>query len=111
MTLRWRLTLFYTALLACLLTGVGFITLYLMRANLMGGLDRELDVTYKQFVSYIAKPLAPGEPRLPLDREQRAGGAVRHFRHWAGQAAGPVLLFGFQSGGRRPVCVHAPVAD
>ncbi|WP_328774697.1 sensor histidine kinase [Deinococcus aquaedulcis] len=71
MTLRWRLTLFYTALLAFLLTAVGLITLYLMRANLIGGLDRELDATYRQFVSYVINPLKPNEPRLPLDRLQR----------------------------------------
>ncbi|PTA67765.1 sensor histidine kinase [Deinococcus arcticus] len=42
-----------------------------MRANLIGGLDRELDGTYRRFVSYVVNPLAPGEPRLPLDWVQR----------------------------------------
>ncbi|UBV42634.1 HAMP domain-containing histidine kinase [Deinococcus taeanensis] len=73
MTLRWRLTLFYTALLAFLLTGVGVITLYLMRVNLLNGIDSELNTTYKQFVTYLVKPVDPNA-RLPTDGEQRATG-------------------------------------
>ncbi|WP_369409255.1 sensor histidine kinase [Deinococcus arboris] len=61
MTLRWRLTLFYTALLTFLLTAVGIITLYVMRVSLIGSIDRDLNSTYEQFV--------PVAPRLPLDSQ------------------------------------------
>ncbi|AKH17266.1 sensor histidine kinase [Deinococcus soli (ex Cha et al. 2016)] len=72
MTLRWRLTLFYTALLAFLLTGVGVITLYMMRVNLIGGIDTELQNTYKQFVTYLVRPIGAADEtaRLPTDQQQ-----------------------------------------
>lgn len=72
MTLRWRLTLFYTALLAFLLTGVGVITLYMMRVNLIGGIDTELQNTYKQFVTYLVRPIGTADEtaRLPTDQQQ-----------------------------------------
>ncbi|AWT34227.1 two-component sensor histidine kinase [Deinococcus arenae] len=72
MTLRWRLTLFYTALLAFLLTGVGVITLYMMRVNLISGIDSDLNTTYKQFVTYLVKPIGPDDQtaRIPTDQQQ-----------------------------------------
>lgn len=72
MTLRWRLTLFYTALLAFLLTGVGVITLYMMRVNLISGIDTELQNTYKQFVTYLIRPIGAADEssRLPTDQQQ-----------------------------------------
>ncbi|THF71247.1 HAMP domain-containing histidine kinase [Deinococcus sp. Arct2-2] len=55
MTLRWRLTLFYTALLAVLLTGVAFATLLMMKTNLISGMDRELQTTYAQFTTIYSQ--------------------------------------------------------
>mgnify|MGYP007084687751 FL=1 len=49
MTLRWRLTLFYTALLAALLLAVGITTLYLMRTSLVNTLDNSLLQDYSRF--------------------------------------------------------------
>jgi two-component system OmpR family sensor kinase len=54
-TLRWRLTLFYTALLAVLLTGVALATLLMMRTNLISGMDRELQDTYRQFTKIYSQ--------------------------------------------------------
>ncbi|WP_309572371.1 HAMP domain-containing sensor histidine kinase [Deinococcus sp.] len=51
MTLRWRLTLFYTALLAALLVAVGITTLYQMRSSLLTTLDSELLDTYARFAN------------------------------------------------------------
>lgn len=75
MTLRWRLTLFYTALLAFLLTGVGVITLYMMRVNLISGIDSDLNNTYKQFVTYLVQPIGSADEtaRLPTDQQQLSG--------------------------------------
>ncbi|WP_034385958.1 cell wall metabolism sensor histidine kinase WalK [Deinococcus sp. YIM 77859] len=53
MTLRGRLTLFYTALLAALLTVVAVATLALMRNNLVLGIDRDLVDKYRQFTSFF----------------------------------------------------------
>ncbi|GGL17416.1 sensor histidine kinase [Deinococcus radiotolerans] len=90
MTLRWRLTLFYTALLAFLLTGVGVITLYMMRVNLISGLDSELNNTYKQFVTYLIKPIGPNdETTLPTDKQQQgaqSSGAFNKIGNEIGQA-------------------------
>ncbi|GAA5513474.1 adaptive-response sensory-kinase SasA [Deinococcus carri] len=55
MTLRWRLTLFYTGLLAALLTVVAVATLALMRNNLLLGVDRDLQDTYRQFTSFFSQ--------------------------------------------------------
>ncbi len=81
MTLRWRLTLFYTALLAFLLTGVGVITLYMMRVNLISGIDTELNTTYKQFVTYLVKPIGPDDQtaRIPTDQQQQAAQGKGQF--------------------------------
>ena len=69
MTLRWRLTLFYTALLAALLLIVGVTTLYLMRSNLFAGLDDELLGAYTRFSNTsLTVP-------LPLSREREIGRA------------------------------------
>ncbi|WP_291430764.1 ATP-binding protein [Deinococcus sp.] len=76
MTLRWRLTLFYTALLALLLTSVGLTTLYLMRSNLIGGLDNELRSTYTQFTTYVQSTRAASELSLPLDSARNDPGQV-----------------------------------
>ncbi|WP_412026806.1 sensor histidine kinase [Deinococcus yunweiensis] len=51
MTLRWRLTLFYTALLAALLLAVGITTLYLMRTSLFNTLDNRLLEDYSRFAN------------------------------------------------------------
>ncbi|GHF45971.1 signal transduction histidine kinase [Deinococcus metalli] len=51
MTLRWRLTLFYTALLAALLLVVGVTTLYLMRNSLIDALDKDMLETYTRFAA------------------------------------------------------------
>jgi two-component system, OmpR family, sensor kinase len=67
MTLRWRLTLFYTALLALLLTTVGVTTLYLMRSSLIAGLDNDLRGTYTQFTSYVQSTRVSDQLSLPLD--------------------------------------------
>ncbi|MFC4427896.1 sensor histidine kinase [Deinococcus navajonensis] len=75
-SLRWRLTLFYTALLAVLLTVVAVAALYMMRNSLIGGLDRELQDTYRSFTA-VASTLnlgsadaagvrdASGQPIIP----------------------------------------------
>ncbi|MGM9320505.1 ATP-binding protein [Deinococcus aquaticus] len=76
MTLRWRLTLFYTALLALLLTSVGVTTLYLMRSSLIGGLDNELRGTYTQFTTYVQSTRAASELSLPLDTARNDPGQV-----------------------------------
>ncbi|GGS35276.1 sensor histidine kinase [Deinococcus knuensis] len=76
MTLRWRLTLFYTALLALLLTSVGVTTLYLMRSSLIGGLDNELRGTYTQFTTYVQSTRVANELSLPLDAARNDPGQV-----------------------------------
>ncbi len=53
MTLRWRLTLFYTALLAVLLTTVAVTTLVIMRNNLITSVNRDLSDTYIRFVQVL----------------------------------------------------------
>ncbi|AIZ43881.1 histidine kinase [Deinococcus radiopugnans] len=53
MTLRWRLTLFYTALLAVLLTTVAVTTLVIMRNNLITSVNRDLSNTYGRFVQLL----------------------------------------------------------
>jgi two-component system OmpR family sensor kinase len=45
-TLRWRLTLFYTALLAVLLTAVAVASLVTIRSSLLVNLNRELNSSY-----------------------------------------------------------------
>ncbi|MEF2279532.1 HAMP domain-containing sensor histidine kinase [Deinococcus sp. YIM 134068] len=55
MTLRWRLTLFYTGLLAALLTVVGVAALLLMRTSLLGNLDRELGRTFRTFTETVSQ--------------------------------------------------------
>lgn len=46
MTLRWRLTLFYTGLLAVLLTAVSVAALVTIRSSLLSNLNRELNQSY-----------------------------------------------------------------
>lgn len=53
MTLRRRLTQFYTALLAALLTTVGVTTLLIMRNNLITSVNRDLSATYGRFVQVL----------------------------------------------------------
>lgn len=52
-TLRWRLTVFYTALLAALLTTVAVTTLVIMRNNLITSVNRDLSDTYGRFVQVL----------------------------------------------------------
>ncbi|WP_245593310.1 sensor histidine kinase [Deinococcus frigens] len=52
-TLRWRLTQFYTALLAALLLTVAVTTLVIMRNNLITGVNRDLTSIYGQFVQLL----------------------------------------------------------
>ncbi|GMA17302.1 HAMP domain-containing protein [Deinococcus metallilatus] len=72
MTLRGRLTLFYTALLAVLLTVVAVATLALMRNNLLLGIDRDLLDTYRQFTRLFSQlDLTP-----PTESGENLGGGV-----------------------------------
>ncbi len=59
MTLRWRLTLFYTALLAALLTAVGVTTLVFMRSSLIASVNSDLSDAYGRFAQVL--------PSLGLD--------------------------------------------
>ncbi|BDP40268.1 two-component sensor histidine kinase [Deinococcus aetherius] len=79
MTLRWRLTLFYTALLAVLLTVVGFAALFLMRTSLVGNLDRELQRTYRSFTDTVSQLQlgVPGE-----GPEQDVAGSLSPLRYF-----------------------------
>jgi len=58
MTLRGRLTLFYTALLAALLMVVAVAALALMQNSLIDDVDRDLASTYEQFTQ-LAEQLKP----------------------------------------------------
>ncbi|SMB88575.1 sensor histidine kinase [Deinococcus hopiensis] len=68
MTLRWRLTLFYTGLLAVLLTAVSVAVLAQMQNKLMASVDGGLVTTYTQFTNLF--PLL----NLPMVGEQPARG-------------------------------------
>ncbi|MFD2608446.1 sensor histidine kinase [Deinococcus taklimakanensis] len=66
MSLRLRLTAFYTLLLALLLAVVAVATLFMMRSSLVGGLDRELMDTYRNY-SLVASTL--NDPAAQLARD------------------------------------------
>ncbi|ACO44957.1 HAMP domain-containing sensor histidine kinase [Deinococcus deserti] len=68
-SLRWRLTLFYTALLAVLLTVVAVAALYMMRTSLIRGLDRELQDTYSSFTA-VASTLNLGSRNAQVVRDE-----------------------------------------
>ncbi|WP_019586548.1 sensor histidine kinase [Deinococcus apachensis] len=70
MTLRWRLTLFYTGLLAVLLTVVGLAALAMMRTSLTNNLNRDLQDTYRTFTNLI-RPLALGDPGTAKERDEQ----------------------------------------
>lgn len=67
-TLRWRLTLFYTALLAALLTAVALTTLFMMRSSLIAGVDRDLRDTYSRFTKVLPDLGLNGETAGNVDR-------------------------------------------
>ncbi|ABF46609.1 MULTISPECIES: sensor histidine kinase [Deinococcus] len=69
MTLRWRLTLFYTVLLAALLTAVAVAVLLIMRSSLMSDLDRDLQDTYRRFTDIVSQ-LALNDPGTAQERDQ-----------------------------------------
>jgi two-component system OmpR family sensor kinase len=76
-TLRWRLTLFYTALLAALLTTVAVTTLVIMRNNLITGVNRDLIGIYGRFVE-----LLPSLNLTPFNTENRdLAGDLRSVRY------------------------------
>ncbi|GBF07146.1 sensor signal transduction histidine kinase [Deinococcus aerius] len=70
MTLRWRLTLFYTALLAVLLTVVGLAALAMMRTSLINSLNRDLQDTYRTFTN-LSRTLALGDPGTAKERDEQ----------------------------------------
>lgn len=69
MTLRGRLTLFYTALLAALLVVVAVAVLVIMRGSLISGLDRDLQDTYRRFTDIVSQ-LALSDPGTAQERDQ-----------------------------------------
>ncbi|EYB68079.1 sensor signal transduction histidine kinase [Deinococcus phoenicis] len=69
MTLRGRLTLFYTALLAVLLTVVAVAVLVIMRGSLISGLDRDLQDTYRRFTEIVSQ-LALNDPSTAMERDE-----------------------------------------
>lgn len=69
MTLRWRLTLFYTALLAVLLAAVVVAALALMRGSLIRDLDSNLQDTYRRFTEVVSL-LALNDPQTAQERDQ-----------------------------------------
>ncbi|WP_415789617.1 sensor histidine kinase [Deinococcus saxicola] len=76
-TLRWRLTQFYTALLAALLTTVAATTLLIMRNNLITGINRDLNTIYGQFVEVL-----PSLNLTPFNTDNRdAVGDLRSLRY------------------------------
>jgi signal transduction histidine kinase len=64
LTLRWRLTLLYTALLAFLLGLVAVAALLLMQRSLLGNVDSAISDSYRQFTSLVNQ--------LGLDNPQSA---------------------------------------
>ncbi|MBB5365561.1 ATP-binding protein [Deinococcus humi] len=76
-TLRWRLTLFYTALLAVLLTTVAVTTLVIMRNNLITSVNRDLSDTYSRFVQVL--PSLGLTPSNNINRD--AAGDLRSARY------------------------------
>lgn len=68
MTLRWRLTLLYTALTTLLLSVVVVATTMLMNRNLVGNLDSALRDTHRQFESTVSQ-LALDSPQTILERD------------------------------------------
>lgn len=69
MTLRWRLTLLYTALLAFLLGLVAVAALVLMNRNLIGTLDTTLSDQYRTLSNLIGQ-LALTSPDTDAERDQ-----------------------------------------
>ncbi len=76
-TLRWRLTVFYTALLAVLLTTVAVTTLVIMRNNLITSVNRDLSDTYGRFVQVL--PSLGLTPANTVNRD--AAGDLRSVRY------------------------------
>ena len=68
MTLRWRLTLLYTALLAFLLGLVAVSALLLMKRSLLGNVDSAISDSNRQFVSLVSQ-LALDSPRTASERD------------------------------------------
>ncbi|MDV6373235.1 sensor histidine kinase [Deinococcus arenicola] len=77
MTLRRRLTQFYTALLAALLTTVAVTTLFIMRNNLITGVNRDLNDNYGRFVQLL--PSQNLSPNNTADRD--AVGDLENVRY------------------------------
>lgn len=61
MTLKWRLTLLYTALLALLLSLISVAALVLMQRSLIGNLDTALNDDYRSFTRTAGATLAGSE--------------------------------------------------
>ncbi|GGL78016.1 two-component sensor histidine kinase [Deinococcus aerolatus] len=76
-TLRWRLTVFYTALLAVLLTTVAVTTLVIMRNNLITSVNRDLSDIYGRFVQVL--PSLGLTPANTVNRD--AAGDLRSVRY------------------------------
>lgn len=78
MTLRWRLTVFYTALLTVLLSLVALAALILMRGSLVAGVDRQLQDTYVSLVR-LAPSLNLHDPDR-LDREANGEVVISRYQ-------------------------------
>lgn len=68
MTLRGRLTLFYTVLLAALLALLAVLVLGIMQNRLIGSIKDDLKTNTFGQISRLVLPNAPLDPASPLDR-------------------------------------------
>lgn len=83
MTLRWRLTLFYTALLAFLLTILGVTTFFMMRGSLIAGLDRDLRDTYARFTTVLPGLALTASSSAEVDQNGNLISARYQFPNYA----------------------------